>query len=579
MKKYYYLFATLLVCLPIACNKDDEQEESPQTPTITYIKAEGNEEVTKASIDDDDATFTWNTNDRIAVWAGGYKISNPLASAYNATNSATFSFSGDNIVIEDERANFAIFPAKLVWDGSAIRTNSATNHDSDNMTITLPDTYTLEEVQGEVSPTPMIATNAKNGTLAFKHLCPLLRITVVNIPKQTKRIEFDFNDVNVQGEFTLSSVDPATTAITTEDGGTGDIITVTMEGNTAWRDQLVVNLPVPTGTYGNITITAYDAVSGGNPVLTLTRPIKTSVAWTPTRKASRKMTATLPVFTAANGKKVTFAPGNVQAVFATAGSTCTWKFADHQYDYVGAEDANNSVIAGGVSSAGTVDLFGWVGEHSAFTGLAQYGIHNSSTLSDYGNTVSEDLMHDWGELFGDGWRTPSFEDYQVILASRSASTISNIGISDAIVSTENGRFTRGYLMGTTHGMYVFPDNYEHPVSKNLAGVNGNNQKYWDMNQFTEEEWIKMEAAGVVFLPAAGYRIGTPTDEINHNVVLGDNSNGFYWTNFAPAENTTGGYAPEYEAHAVYFAKSTAQSGTFQMRRWLGASVRLIRDLN
>ena len=40
-------------------------------------------------------------------------------------------------------------------------------------------------------------------------------------------------------------------------------------------------------------------------------------------------------FAIANGTEVYFSRGNLQAVFASAGSSCTWQFAANQWDYIG----------------------------------------------------------------------------------------------------------------------------------------------------------------------------------------------------------------------------------------------------
>ena len=568
MKNSWIIIASLLGLL-VACNKIEVQIEAPEDEpvVVTYIKADGNEDATKASVSDSDASFTWNTGDKIAVYAGGYKISDDLESTYNAATNATFAFSGDNAVTEANRANFAIFPASLVWDGTSIRSGSVSDYTSSSLKLTLPASYTLAQVQGEVSPTPMIATNAPDGDLAFKALCPLLRVTVVNIPKQTKRIEFDFNGKKVQGEFTLTDVDPGTTAIaTSETDGADDIITVTMVDNTTWHDNLVINLPVPTGTYGNITITAYDATSGGHAVLTLTKPIK-STGWTPTRKSSRKMTATLPVFSVGADTKVVFAPGNLQAVFAEAGSSCTWQFATNQYDYIGGrsyggseEETGNNFIngSGSVSAAGTVDLFGWNGTNATND---NYGIHNSTSEADYGNNASDNLKSDWGNnaigsYVANTWRTltgGSGGEWEYLFNTRSASTVNETG---------NARFAKAYLFSTTHGIILFPDEYSHPDGVTApTGINKTDNTSWNANTYSAEDWTKMEAHGAVFLPAAGFRSGT--------VVYDVGSDGGYWS-------STAGNA--YYAYRLYFSSSLVYPA-FSTSRCFGFSVRLVQNLN
>ena len=80
----------------------------------------------------------------------------------------------------------------------------------------------------------------------------------------------------------------------------------------------------------------------------------------------------------ASGNQVYFSQGNLQATTTDLGVNWTWAFATNQWDYIGYATANNSINGDGtVSTNGTVDLFGWVGASSIWTGAAQYGISNS----------------------------------------------------------------------------------------------------------------------------------------------------------------------------------------------------------
>lgn len=565
MKKL--LFTALAVCIIAACGKIDTEDPAEiTTPAVTYIKADGNEDATKGSVSGTDASFSWNTGDRIAVWADGYKISDALESAYDGKASATFAFSGSDALAEEDRADFAIFPAALVWDGSAVRPGSASAHTAAGLKLTLPAVYALAEVTGEVSPTPMIATNAPGGDLAFKALCPLLRITLGGVPRQTKRIEFCFNGLKVQGEFTLTGVAPASTAIAASgSSGSDDTITVTLSDNSSWRASLVINLPVPTGNYGDITVTAFDAVSGGDAVLSLTKPIKSS-GWSPTRKASRKMTAALPVFTGADGKKLAFAPGNLQATFEDA--SWKWSFAAHQYDFIGDNVGNTSVSSSSpfINKDGTVDLFGWVGASSASEGVAAYGINSSKTGSDYGDTDKESLKNDWGGIaigpYSAGtWRTPTGADggdWDVILTSR---TVSSSGLPNG-----NGSASARYVNATvagTRGLVIFPDTYAHPsdVTGTFSSPAYNSADDYSKFVVDASNWAKMEAAGAVFLPAASYRETTR--------VANAFKHGYYWS-------ATGGSASN--AYDLHFSDNTV-TPTSGDNRFQGRSVRLVRDLN
>jgi hypothetical protein len=158
----------------------------------------------------------------------------------------------------------------------------------------------------------------------------MLRLTVNNIPASATYLKIDFNGKKVQGDFSIASlVTPGTSTIeTSATNGTDDIITVT--GLTGAATTYDINLPLPTGEYTDITVTAYN--SNDAAVISIVRPMKTSGTYTAIRAKGREVTATLPVFTInQNGTKVAFAPGNLQATWN--GSTWTWHFAEHQWDY------------------------------------------------------------------------------------------------------------------------------------------------------------------------------------------------------------------------------------------------------
>lgn len=609
MKKYSLLFVAVLACLIAACNVV-ENSETELSDGIIYILANGNEEATKGSVDGATAAFTWNAGDKIAVYANGYKISNSLATEDNGKSSANFGFAaaGSTALVQTDRADFAIFPASLVWDGSAIRANSVTNHTASSLTLTLPSSYTLGQVQNDMAPTPMIAVNAPNGALAFKALCPLLRITVNNIPKQTKRIEFDFNGKKVQGEFTLTGVEAGTTAIATSDtDGSDDIISVTMVSNSVWHDYLVVNLPVPAGTYSNITITAYDAVSAGLPILKISKPLNVSgVAWAPVRNTSSKMTATLPVFsvkgywgTSTNPnyeplkvtKKVTFAPGNLVATYTAVASTgpynANWAFHEHQYDMLITESGTQQSF----SYPGKIDLFGFVG--SSATGVQYpktdyHGIQKADySEALYGNVSvldGETLKSDWGTLNigpykADTWRSLSGSyidnndgEWRWLLGPNPENAVpgTNCRATSTVCGTENARFAYAQVNGIK-GMIIFPDVYTHPTGVDaIANINRiTDSGVWpsDMQNFSVADWEKMEAAGLVFLPCAGAR--DPRDNgSGTNIVSQVNHRGYYWTS-----------TPTNATQAQYVLLNPSVILTQGLDRRYGFSVRLARDLD
>lgn len=144
------------------------------------------------------------------------------------------------------------------------------------------------------------------------------------------------------------------------------------------------------------------------------------------------------------GEEVVFAQGNLQKL----GNM--YQFAKNQYDYFGTDQSNTHR-----------DMFAFL---------------------DYSNPEDD---NSWFMLSRDEWR--------YLFATRS---VTNTLSADA-------RFTMATIGDTYKGLIIFPDYYEHPEGTGfIAGVFNSNSNY--TAQVSLEGWAMMEAAGCVFLPAAGY---------------------------------------------------------------------------
>ena len=312
MKKYF-LYIPALALLAVACNKIDNNEPAPieeePAPVVKMITetVSGNRGVeTKATISDTDASFKWSIGDNVAVHVSKednhkYVVTSKGADA--AAASAKF-----EVTYEDgySRDAFAVYPSTIVDQDAAYYGQSG-----QSLAVTLPSSYTLDQVSGETSPCPMIATNnAQDAGWEFYQLCGLLRLTVNSIPPSTKRLEIDFNGNKVWGNFSIADPTPGTSSIATSDDAAHDVITITNSGETlysGWGDEKVFNIPLPVGIYTNITVTAYNASSGGDVVLTMTRPF----AYTASSAHGTKRTYTFPVFSIGSSTRVFFSPGNL----------------------------------------------------------------------------------------------------------------------------------------------------------------------------------------------------------------------------------------------------------------------------
>ena len=527
MKKYLTIIAAAAICLLTACSKEKElrapaeviaEESNPEfthLPGWTYIGAGNGEVSTSASIDDATAAFSWNTGDKIAIWAGdSYKVSAALDAAFDGSANAEFAFEGEGI--DDSRADFAVYPASLVSGGS-----SESAHTAASLKITLPSVYTLAEVQGEVSPTPMIAVNAPGASLSFKSICPLLRITVKNVAWDAEYIKVRFPGIKVHGEFELTNFEAGTSGIQASASADEDDETITITDlnlNGTYAEQLVINVPVPMGTYTDAVTSACDNSSLRiNYIVTPIKVVESvPTAWTPSRKAARKITADLPVFSAyptmvksgtnyghiTNSKRrtVVFAPGNLQAKLdevpvpsdnkntsiSNFGTASEWRFAEHQYIALGDSIPSGRTYALNSMQAAQkgdwIDMFGWMGDDATnadVQGLAddyKFGIaypHNGGSSGYFGSTATADadpapaLWHDWGENdinYGEGsydgnvWHTPAYSEWDILINRRYKGSSGYNGITTSAVRAK----LQINATKTVCGIIIFPDNFSLP---------------------------------------------------------------------------------------------------------------------
>lgn len=573
MKRILWTIVALgAVCIVASCNKEQEQIVNPELEAsvkVTYIKANGNEIGSKASIATD-GSFTWNTGDKIAVYAGGYKISDGLSDTFNNTNDATFTFSGPN-AITDDRDNFAIYPHWLVYDSeSNLYTTDVT---SSSLKVNLPASYTLAQVQGDVTPCPMIADNVGDTDLAFKQLGAVLRITVNNIPPSASYLAFDFNGKKVQGEFTLTGVVSGTTVLETSDTeGTDDIVKVTDLGISEWTDGIVVNIPVPTGTYDKVSVTAYN--SSDVALLSMTRKIMISSpgTWVPERRTARKITASLPAFSVSNSLRVAIAPSNLQYTrpdTSTPWTSGTWSFMTNPWDMgeaaLTSENYGNETL---------ISKFGW--GTSGKSDIPSYNTNyypwsTDETDTNYGPSgaysLEDDYKYgDWGVYnntqlggYASSWRLPTDSEAIYLLG------ITSGGNADDDTNTKRYCKYGRALVNSVQGFIIVPDDFCDPMTNGgsgafVGGMSSTVSGYVSNNTYSLANWAPMAQAGAVFLPFAGSRSGTS--------ITGYRSYGFYWTS-----------SKSDAAHArMIYVRNDQTKVVSQPRHW-GYSVRLIRDLD
>ncbi len=252
------------------------------------------------------------------------------------------------------------------------------------------------------------------------------------------------------------------------------------------------------------------------------------------------------IFSVSATKKVNFSQGNLQY----RPRIKTWRFAVNQYDIAGSD--NNNVYMQAYCSS-WVDLFGygtsgWDGGAGRFMPYETTTNNTEYTEATDGNDLIDFYANaDWGfynPIINGGnqtalWRTLTYSEWTYLLTQRP-----NASQLQGMATVES---TTGYI--------ILPDDWVCPAGLSFV----NTTSSYTVNVYNAADWATMEAAGAVFLPAAGIRVSSATSDIG---ILGN-----YWT--ASHVNGTTGYSFHIEANQNIMQNSVTYS--------TGCSVRLVRD--
>ena len=189
------------------------------------------------------------------------------------------------------------------------------------------------------------------------------------------------------------------------------------------------------------------------------------------------------------------------------------------------------------------DLFGWgTGNNPIKTSLDDM---EYPSFKEWGNNAILNSTYEPGT-----WRTMSQAEWNYLLNGR----------ANAAQKRAVGQITMDQRAPFI-GMFLLPDTFEMPQGLEMDME----AQEWDVNAYDGETLLRLEEAGVVFLPAGGFRTGLNIHDID---IGGTNraDHGYYWT--------TTDYEL-YDAQMVYIDKV---GPSFQVRpRSNGMLVRLVRD--
>lgn len=493
-------------------------------------------EATMEECEDDDGkvaftngTMQWVTGDQIKVF--GATGSGVYQATVQSTGRATFHcVEGD----AGEAPYRAVYPA------------SAANDDG---TVELPVVQVTED--GSLTGFPMYAQGSSTN-LNFKNLCGVLRMRLQKSGVSITAIEVT-GDIELTGDYNVIYSSGVPTLEYSGHGTKTTMMTCNTPQSIANQKDFYIFLPVHTFSEGmRIRIYSSDGgvctktVSAGNSVRIQRSKITTITLRNNSLTFAPDAGALPGLFTInENGDQVRFSQGNLQ--YTTLGThegalgsnmLGIWRFAPEQYEYVGEDNANISD-----TYSKWIDLFGW--------GTGNNPTLHSEDYNDYQTFV------DWGEnVVSNGgnqsnvWRTLSNDEWDYLLYSRdnasekmASGNINGVGgvilLSDSWTSPSGCLFTPGF----------------NPYDEN-------NRTDWTRNSYTLAQWAAMEAAGAVFLPAAGGRYDGSLD------LDGAGSYGYYWSS---------SLYTDYPSSAWVFPFGSYSQGRGGNDRASGQSVRAVRS--
>ncbi len=491
----------------------------------------------------DDLTPCWHNNDLIRV------------NNQTCTTSAALGSSAQITDVVESNHYRAIYPADIVGDVDISSSSS--------IAVTLPHEQIYEvDSRGDQKVKVPMGAYSSSESLTFHNLCPLIKVVVSN--RMDNDFVLDHITVTAATSYLSGLCSASVTGSPNDHIGTmvpssasHDVSLVFPAGNRPTigrgdRDTYVYYIVAPEfgGDEGeDVTITIYSttghyATFEKRASLRHNRMAEVSLTVGQWNIDPPSGDGVLPgAFSVSATQQVHFSQGNLQY----QASTGTWRFAEHQYDYVGTQIADDYGWYGGnvsgsdnrnISStySGWIDLFGW-------------GTGNNPTLVSTNNTDYSTFV-DWGsKAISNGgnavnqWRTLTTSEWDYLLNSRTNA------------SSKRGT---GNINGVG-GLIILPDSWTLP-----SGCPQFNSGYafyhddWTHNSYTLAQWAQMESAGAVFLPVAGDRRGTNVRYVG--------AGGCYWSS---SPNT------ELGAYLMRFG-SDHLNATSNIDRFVGFSVRPVR---
>ena len=501
MKKTALVFALMALTLAFTqCKK--EQPTTDEGVRITLTAGYGGE---KTGFTPGTGAFVWSDGVTEYIYVGGSQHSTCLGMLNGTGNgTASMTFSGTLTTTPNEGETLHFFYLGKGRDGSAVSTLDFSNQDG-----TLDNVTNWHIAMGEGSYSDDNINYAT--TLEMKMAIAYFDVSGFQNASNTAETVYLHGDE----VYTTATVDYQTGTIT---GATKGYLNM----GTANAGKYVALIP----SVETATTLKFDSDSKTGS-MTFNRGIQAKKYYS-NDGAALAVTANNPMdegalpglYSVSATQKVRFSKGNLQ--YNT--TTSEWSFMANQYDIV--EPANQNVGTD-YANWSVVSLFGWgTGKNPTCTS------GDFSNFDEWGNNA----IVNGGNTPNSGWRTPTSDEWHYLFTSSDRS---------------NKRFLKATILGHK-GVILFPDSYD---GTELTGSYSYNTS--GFQSVNNDDWVKMEAVGAAFLPAAGMRNGTV---VNDDV----GKDGAYWSSTKWRE--------------VYFNKGDDLNDQFATGNlhW-GQSVRLVRD--
>ena len=476
------------------------------TPDITDITCK-----TFTAVIDQETTKTVLTDEYKVNWESGDLI-NINGAVYSATSDesnatrAEFKYESGT---EPEPTYKAVFPADLYNAGS----------------YAFPATQTYSA--GKFNA-PMYA-ESESEDLSFKNICGVICLSLKGTGSVRKIAVTAYEPLC--GSFTMT--DASTISLT----GTGKTVTLDCDGSGVQLNEETATkfyIYLAPGTYSAGMKFVITDINGGfyekitTKDVTIERSNVYTFNWTANFAPALPLYALPGKFSVADDKQVHFACGNLYATKSIFMDVAYWalRIYSHQYD---CNSLNTGESRTATEDDTEIDLFTW--GYDASTSLKPTGTEYVSDFTDWGSMIR-------GEVGVETvWRTPTIEEWQYLFTGRSnASNLYKCGVT--VCEKQNC-------------VVIAPDNWNLTASPLQSEYSATS---------TPMTWSEAQAAGLVCLPAAGFRYGPYVNVVG--------SEGNYWSSSVNIYS-------ESEACAVRFSSRSVNNNP-QMR-FFGCSVRLVTD--